>query len=70
TDLDWGFSTPPQESLGNRTITYHRGRGVGGSTLVNGLTYGRGSSSIYNLWQDLGNEGWDWDSVLPYFEKV
>ncbi|KAK0303168.1 hypothetical protein LTR82_017642 [Friedmanniomyces endolithicus] len=67
--LDWGFSTPPQESLGNRTITYHRGRGVGGSTLVNGLTYGRGSSSIYNLWQDLGNEGWDWDSVLPYFEK-
>ncbi|KAK0822782.1 hypothetical protein LTR73_009045 [Friedmanniomyces endolithicus] len=70
TDLDWGFSTPPQESLGNRTITYHRGRGVGGSTLVNGLTYGRGSSSIYNLWQDLGNERWDWDSVLPYFEST
>ncbi|KAK5709469.1 hypothetical protein LTR17_019744 [Elasticomyces elasticus] len=45
------------------------GRGVGGSTLVNGLTYGRCSSSIYDLWQDLGNEGWDWDSVLPYFEK-
>ncbi|KAK0856662.1 hypothetical protein LTR87_017904 [Friedmanniomyces endolithicus] len=42
---------------------------VGGSTLINGLTYGRGSSSIYNLWQDLGNDGWDWESVLPYFEK-
>ncbi|KAK3629309.1 hypothetical protein LTR56_013032 [Elasticomyces elasticus] len=69
TDLDWGFATPPQESLGNRSITYHRGRGVGGSTLINGLTYGRGSSSVYDLWQDLGNNGWDWNSVLPYFEK-
>ncbi|KAK4898335.1 hypothetical protein LTR49_027817 [Elasticomyces elasticus] len=45
------------------------GRGVGGSTLINGLTYGRGSSSIYNLWQDMGNDGWDWETVLPYFEK-
>ncbi|KAK5710951.1 hypothetical protein LTR15_012745 [Elasticomyces elasticus] len=69
TELDWGFATPPQESLGNRSITYHRGRGVGGSTLINGLTYGRGSSSVYDLWQDLGNDGWDWNSVLPYFEK-
>ncbi|KAK5674172.1 hypothetical protein LTS10_013069 [Elasticomyces elasticus] len=45
------------------------GRGVGGSTLINGLTYGRGSSSVYNLWQDMGNDGWDWETVLPYFEK-
>lgn len=43
---------------------------MGGSTLINGLTYGRGSSSIYDLWQEMGNEGWNWDSVLPYFERV
>ncbi|KAL1581798.1 hypothetical protein WHR41_09478 [Cladosporium halotolerans] len=63
------FTTPAQESLGNRTITYHRGRGVGGSTLINGLTYGRGSRSVYDLWQDMGNDDWDWDSILPLFQK-
>ncbi|ODQ53304.1 GMC oxidoreductase [Saitoella complicata NRRL Y-17804] len=69
TQLDWAFATPPQESLGNRTIVYHRGRGVGGSTLLNGLLYGRGSATIYNLWASLGNVGWDWKSVFPYFRK-
>lgn len=51
-------------------LTDEGGRGVGGSTLVNGLTYGRGSSSIYDLWSSLGNNGWDWKSVLSYSVKV
>ncbi|EON66192.1 hypothetical protein W97_05585 [Coniosporium apollinis CBS 100218] len=67
--LDWAFVTPAQESLDNRTITYRRGRGVGGSTVINGLTYGRGSASIYDLWESLGNEGWSWTDVFPFFQK-
>jgi choline dehydrogenase len=88
TELDWGFATPNQPSLGNRSIVYHRayngysplaitkmlknvgGKGFGGSSLVNGLTYGRGSQSVYDRWAALGNVGWDWKSVLPYFKKV
>ncbi|KAJ9641333.1 hypothetical protein H2199_005303 [Coniosporium tulheliwenetii] len=67
--LDWAFVTPAQESLDNRTITYRRGRGVGGSTVINGLTYGRGSASIYDLWESLGNAGWSWSDVFPFFQK-
>lgn len=46
------------------------GRCLGGSSEINGLTYGRGSSSIYDLWQSLGNSGWGWADVFPYFKKV
>ncbi|KAK5725136.1 hypothetical protein LTR17_013249 [Elasticomyces elasticus] len=52
-----------------KKLTTEGGRGVGGSTLINGLTYGRGSSNVYDLWQDLGDDGSDWNSILPYFEK-
>ncbi|KAJ9663606.1 hypothetical protein H2201_005567 [Coniosporium apollinis] len=69
TVIDWSFVTPPQESLSNRTILYHRGRGLGGSTTINGMAYGRGSASIYDLWESLGNEGWSWNDLFPYFRK-
>src|SRR6266542_1392277 len=68
--LDWGFVTPAQQSLNGRSITYHRGRALGGSTAINGLAYGRGSSSLFDLWESLGNPGWGWDSIFPYFVKV
>jgi choline dehydrogenase-like flavoprotein len=67
--LDWGFVTEPEETLLNRTITYNRGRGLGGSSLISGLAYTRGSKSIYDLWQSLGNSGWSWDDVFPLFKK-
>jgi choline dehydrogenase-like flavoprotein len=68
--IDWGFTTLPQEGLNGRQLTYNRGRCLGGSSAVNGLTYGRGSSSLYDLWETLGNAGWGWDGVLPFFKKV
>lgn len=68
--IDWAFTTLPQPSLNGRQLVYNRGRCLGGSTAINGLTYGRGSSSLYDGWEALGNRGWSWDDVFPYFVKV
>lgn len=68
--LDWSYGTLPQPGLNGRQLTYNQGRCLGGSSAINGLTYGRGSSSIYDLWGSLGNQGWSWEEVLPYFKKV
>ena len=68
--IDWAFTTLPQPSLGGRQLTYNRGRCLGGSSAINGLAYGRGSSSVYDGWENLGNPGWAWADVLPYFIKV
>ncbi|KAH8656649.1 hypothetical protein BGZ60DRAFT_507906 [Tricladium varicosporioides] len=67
--LDWGFVTPAQKSLNGRSLTYHRGRALGGSTAINPLAYGRGSASVFDLWEKMGNPGWGWNSVSPYFKK-
>ncbi|KAF1994984.1 GMC oxidoreductase [Amniculicola lignicola CBS 123094] len=67
--IDWGFLTQPQEHLGNRTLQYLRGRGLGGSSAINGLYYGRGSASVYDNWAALGNPGWGWDDVYPLFKN-
>lgn len=45
------------------------GRCLGGSTVINGLFYGRGSAGVYNQWSSKGNPGWDWEGVYPYFVK-
>jgi len=68
--IDWAFTTLPQPSLNGRQLTYNQGRCLGGSSAINGLAYGRGSSSVYDGWQELGNPGWGWADVLPYFIKV
>lgn len=68
--IDWRFATLPQKSLNGRQLTYNRGRCLGGSSAINGLTYGRGSSALYDLWEGLGNAGWRWEDVLPFFKKV
>lgn len=68
--IDWGFGTMPQPGLNGRTLNYNQGRCLGGSSAINGLAYDRGSSSIYDLWASLGNMGWSWEEVLPFFKKV
>lgn len=47
-----------------------QGKVVGGSTKLNRMVFDRGSKSDYDSWAALGNEGWDWDGLLPYFKKV
>ncbi|PHH89614.1 hypothetical protein CDD83_5656 [Cordyceps sp. RAO-2017] len=67
TPLDWNFQTEPQANLDGRRLTYLRGRGLGGSSAINGLFYGRGSASVYDGWARLGNPGWGWHDVYPHF---
>ena len=52
------------------TYIFTGGRCLGGSSAINGLTYGRGSSSVYDLWQSLGNPGWSWEEIYPLFVKA
>ncbi|RGP72472.1 alcohol dehydrogenase [Fusarium sporotrichioides] len=67
--IDWRFDTAPQQGLDGRILTYHRGKGLGGSSMINGFYYGRGTSTVYDLWEKKGNPGWSWDDVYPLFIK-
>jgi choline dehydrogenase-like flavoprotein len=67
--VNWGFQTVPQPELNNRPMHYPQGRTLGGSTSINAMIYIRGHRLDYDEWRDLGNEGWGYDDVLPYFRK-
>ena len=66
---DWCFKTQFEKGLGDRQMNYPRGKTLGGSSSINGLLYIRGQSQDYDYWRQLGNAGWSWDDVLPYFKK-
>ncbi|MEM7742094.1 MAG: choline dehydrogenase [Pseudomonadota bacterium] len=68
--LSWGYETEPEPELGNRRIAWPRGKTLGGSSAINGLIYMRGQPQDYDHWRQLGNVGWGWDDVLPYFRKA
>jgi choline dehydrogenase-like flavoprotein len=67
--VNWGFKTTPQPQLNNRPMHYPQGRTLGGSTSINAMIYIRGNRLDYDEWRDLGNEGWGYDDVLPYFKQ-
>jgi choline dehydrogenase len=67
--VDWGYHTEPQAGLNGRRLFWPRGKVLGGSSSVNAMVYIRGVPSDYDLWAQLGNRGWSWDGVLPYFKK-
>ncbi|KAI0182221.1 hypothetical protein EV127DRAFT_73244 [Xylaria flabelliformis] len=69
TDYDWNFETVPQRGLGGRTLAWPRGKVLGGTSALNFMTWNRASREDYDAWRDLGNEGWGWDDLLPYFKK-
>ena len=64
---NWGFYTDPEPTMNGRRIYWPRGRGLGGSSSINGLIYVRGQPADYDHWSALGNRGWSWRDVLPYF---
>ncbi len=66
---DWGFKTESEPGLNGRALGYPRGRVIGGCTAINGMIYMRGQAADYDHWRQLGNPGWGWDDVLPYFLK-
>jgi choline dehydrogenase len=69
TPFDWAFTTVPQQGALDRPIFWPRGKVLGGSSCLNGMIYVRGAAADYNHWAYLGNAGWDYASVLPYFKK-
>ncbi|MGB8812084.1 MAG: GMC family oxidoreductase N-terminal domain-containing protein [Paracoccaceae bacterium] len=66
---NWALRTTPQAGLNNRRGFHPRGKALGGSSAINAMLYVRGVPADYDAWADLGADGWDWHSVLPYFLK-
>jgi choline dehydrogenase len=64
---DWGYQTAPSPGLNGRQLNYPRGRVLGGCSSINGMIYMRGQARDYDQWRQMGNAGWSWDDVLPYF---
>ena len=69
TIANWSYATEPEAELGGRRIRWPRGKGLGGSTAINGMVYMRGLPSDFDRWAQAGLSGWDWDSVLPAFRR-
>ena len=67
--VDWCFRTEKDESMNNRSIRYPRGKTLGGSSSINGLLWIRGQSNDNDNCRQLGNNGWGWEDVLPFFLK-
>ncbi|MBM3600169.1 MAG: choline dehydrogenase [Alphaproteobacteria bacterium] len=66
---DWCLRTEPEPGLNGRAINYPRGKVLGGCSAINGMIYMRGQARDYDHWRQLGNAGWSWDDVLPYFRR-
>jgi choline dehydrogenase len=66
---DWMMKTESEPGLNGRSLVYPRGKLLGGCTSVNGMIYMRGQAADYDHWRQLGNAGWGWDDILPYFLK-
>jgi choline dehydrogenase len=64
---DWMMKTAPEPGLNGRSLVYPRGRLLGGCSSVNGMIYMRGQAADYDGWRQMGNDGWGWEDVLPYF---
>ena len=67
---NYGYQTVPQPGLGGRRGWQPRGRGLGGSSLINAMVYTRGDPGDYDDWERAGAHGWGWDGVLPFFKAT
>lgn len=66
----YNITCEPQPGMNGRTYSLLAAHVVGGGTVVNGMAFDRGSAGDYDLWEDLGNPGWGWKGLFPYFKKV
>ena len=67
---NWCFASEPEAGTGNRAIPVPRGRLLGGSSSINGMVFVRGQSHDFDHWAQLGNRGWSYDDVLPFFKRM
>jgi len=70
TSVDWNYSTEAEPCLNGRKLYWPRGKMLGGSSSMNAMIYIRGAASDYDGWARLGNDGWGFQEVLPYFKKA
>jgi choline dehydrogenase len=68
--VTWQFGSGPEPHLDNRIVNWPRGRVLGGSSAINGLLYVRGQAQDFDVWRQLGNVGWSFRDVLPYFKRA
>ncbi|KAJ4007607.1 hypothetical protein NW752_010273 [Fusarium irregulare] len=66
---DWKLETTPQKGLGGRTLPWPRGKVLGGTSALNYMAWNRASRDDYDAWEALGNQGWGWDGLLPFFKR-
>ncbi|KAH7355241.1 putative choline dehydrogenase [Rhexocercosporidium sp. MPI-PUGE-AT-0058] len=69
TKYDWKFETTPQPGLNGHSLPWPRGKVLGGTSALNFMTWNRACREDYDAWETLGNEGWGWDCLLPFFKK-
>ena len=69
-DMNWLYQAEPDSSRGNRVDIWPAGKIIGGGSAINGMMYVRGHRSDYDHWASLGNPGWDYQGVLPYFRSL
>ncbi|MFY0611023.1 MAG: choline dehydrogenase [Hyphomicrobiaceae bacterium] len=69
-NFNWMFETEPDDSVNGRRIPIPRGKALGGSSAINGMLYVRGQPLDYDTWGQLGNRGWSYESILPFFRKL
>ncbi|MCP4331638.1 MAG: choline dehydrogenase [Gammaproteobacteria bacterium] len=67
--VNWKYTTEPDAGINNRRSYWPRGKVIGGSSSINAMVYIRGQQQDYEDWRELGNPGWGWQDVLPYFRK-
>jgi choline dehydrogenase len=70
TELDWNFQTDPEPALNERRLYWPRGKLIGGCSSINAMIHVRGHPAVYDHWAALGNRGWAFDEVLPYFRRA
>jgi choline dehydrogenase len=66
---NWMYRTEPEAYLDNRKVALPRGKVLGGSSTINGMLYIRGNARDYDTWRQLGNYGWSYEQVVPYFKR-
>jgi choline dehydrogenase len=69
-DVDWKFQTEAQAGLGGRQLIINQGKVMGGGSSINAMMHVRGNARNYDYWNYLGNDGWSYADVLPYFKKM
>jgi choline dehydrogenase len=68
-NVNWCYETEPEPNMHHRRVSWPRGKLLGGTSCINGMVYIRGQREDYDHWRALGNEGWSYDEVLPYFKR-